>query len=225
MIERSHDLIGALARDLGPVRVIPPIRLGLAGALAAWSLVFVASAWLHEPAVDLAARLSGDGTWTAIALGLGLAALAGCMAGLAAVVPGRDETERRARRVAVGGIALALLVAVHATASAPAGSGAPRLQDLSCFALGASIGLVPLAALLAYARRGHVLRPDRAAAQLLVGGFALGAVTVQVICHNDGARHMLLGHASIPVLLLMLGVLPLSTRLPPRQRQDASPTC
>jgi hypothetical protein len=204
----------ALAADLAPVRRTPPIRAGLAGALVIWSLVFVGVAWLHEPKLDVAVRLATDAAWTVVVLGLVLAALAGCVAGLAGAVPGREPLERRARWIGVAGLVLTLIAALSATAFSLGGaSGVPLRQDASCFAMGASIGLVPAAALFAYVRRGFVLRPARDAALLLLGSSALGGLTMQFVCHHEGARHMLLGHASIPPLVLLLGAVPFAAWL------------
>lgn len=216
----AHDLIDELAADLAPVERLPRIRWGLAGALGLWCLVFFAASWMHDPPVDVRARLASNGTWAAISMGLMLAALAGAIAGLAGAVPGREDLERRARWVGLGGLVLAVVVGVYATFVAIGVDRveAPISQDAWCFAVGASIGLVPGAVLLAFVRQGHVLRPGRDAMLLLVGSFSLGALAVQVVCQHDGARHMLLGHAVMPLLLLTLAGIPLSVWLSQRAR-------
>ncbi len=218
MKEPTQDLIGRLARDLAPIRVLPPIRVGLVGALLLWSLAFVSAAWLSQFELAQIARLATNGAWSGITLGLALAALAGCVAGLAAVVPGREEIVRRARWFGVGGLALAIGVAAQATFSGEVAQSVSLLRDASCFALGSFVGLAPGAALLAYAHRGYVLRPNGAAAHLLIGSFALGALSVQLLCDREAGRHMFLGHVSIPLLMLVFGALPLAAWLPRWQR-------
>ncbi|MBW2270884.1 MAG: DUF1109 family protein [Deltaproteobacteria bacterium] len=215
----AQDLIDALATDLAPIRRIPRVREGLAGVVGIWGVVTLGAAWMREPRLDLSIRLATDGAFAGILLGLALAALAGTIAGLAGAVPGREPLERRARWIGLGGLALALIVGLYASLVAQgAGATAPLGQDAVCLSMGVSIGLAPAAVLLAFARRGHVLRPARDAVLLIVGGFGLGGLAVQIVCHHEGARHMLLGHVMVPPLLLALAAIPLTLWLASRVR-------
>lgn len=206
---RTQDLVATLSSELQPVRRIPPIRVGLTGVLVAWSIVFVALSWLHEPSVPLSDRLAANGAWAGVLFGLALCALCATIAALAGAVPGREELERRARWLGVGGLAMAALVAGYATWAAWDAESATWRLDATCFTVASVVGLVPAAGLIAYLRRGFVLRPDRDAALLLLGAFGLGATAVHFICHHAGARHALLGHTLVPFVLTSALVLPL----------------
>jgi ABC-type proline/glycine betaine transport system permease subunit len=67
--------------------------------------------------------------------------------------------------------------------------------------------------ILSFLVRGWALHPIRAALVALLGAGALGTAIVHLGCGFLGPKHVLLGHLSVPVVLAVLGLYPLSVLL------------
>lgn len=204
----GRALIDDLVDDLAPVRRFPRPSVALAGVFVTW-LVAAVLAWrlFHPSARELAGRLSSEWPFGLVLVGLAVAAAAGCAAAIAGVIPGRETAETGGRRVAWAGLALCVGAGVVATLVDPGQT--PLRKDVACFVLGAAVGVPPALALVVLERWGVVQRPARSAALALLGAFALGGVAVQIGCHDPGARHVLLGHVGIPVVVTAIGLAPL----------------
>lgn len=207
--EDNRSLVDDLVSDLTPVRRFPSLRMAVLGM----ALVFVPTVAIvevvHQPGVDLVAKLTTDPWFAAVVLGLVVGAFGAGLAGFAGLVPGREAVERPALWTALAGLGGAVLAAGAATLFT-ADAGATHLQkDVACFMLGAGVGLVPAAAVIVLHRWGFVRRPERAAALALIAAFGLGGLSVQLVCHYPGARHMLFGHVGVPVFMLVLGFGPM----------------
>jgi hypothetical protein len=200
------QLIDELATDLRPVRVIPPLWLGVSGVLAAAFATAV---------IVLVTHGAKPGLWDALATvqfsgvlaGLFVVGVGGCIAGLASAVPGREDIVRLAAAVAVAG----LLGSVRAVAPDVSWSSA-RLEpvDLQCVGIGLLLAVGPIAAVLAIAFRGTTVRPRVTATMTVMGASALGALVMHLICPLSDARHFLFSHCLTPVALGVLGVAVLS---------------
>lgn len=207
---RTPELIDALVHDLEPVRRFPSLPAALAIVGVAW-LVLAAVLWrlMHPDWAEVGAKVVTDPWFAAVLGGLGAAALGGALAAIASVVPGRETLERRARTVGGAGLAAAVTAGLVATV-AGLGDPPPALsKDVTCFVLGATVGVAPALALVLLVRWGLVLRPWRSATGALLGAFGLGGLAVQIGCHYPGARHMLLGHVGVPVVMGAVLLVPL----------------
>jgi hypothetical protein len=210
--DTTAELIEGLTADLTAVRRTPPLRLGLLAVLGIWLAVFLLVGVTHEPWLDAAlSRISGPARF-GVVLGLIMLAVGGSIAGLAGSVPGREATERRGIRIAAVGLGLAA-VAIAAMGFGAGPDATPMLADARCFMTGAAMGLAPAATLVAFVRLGWVQRPRRDATLALLGAFALGGLMIHSICEYEGLRHVLLGHASIPVVIALVGTVPLAALL------------
>jgi len=211
--ERTGDLIDDLVADLSPVARVPRLRVALAAVLGAWAVSFLIALPVEQTGSEFPARVLTSGSAFVVTLALGLAALFGALTGLASSVPGREELQRQASRLSLGGLAVATATALLAAILSDAPRIAPMLRDAGCFGFGVGLGLLPGGALLLLVRRGWVQRPRLAAAMALIGGFGLGALTIQMLCPIDAARHMLFGHVGVPIVMTLALVFPLGFAL------------
>jgi len=218
--DETRRLVDRLVADLAPVKRVPALGVALAIVLGAWLVFGLLAAWVHRPLLDVAGQIAAEPWVGLVVVGLALGALAATVAALAGVVPGREPVERRAATLAWAGVALATSVGAVATLlGVGRGLTAPS-HDAACFALAVTVGLGPLAALVALERRGLVARVERGARLTLLAGFGLGGLAVQLVCHEPGARHLLFGHVLVPTVMLALGVLPLAWLLRRLARHD-----
>ena len=210
MSDSTERLIDRLVTELTPVRPIPRIRSAFAVILAVWAallgVVFMAQS--SQLAVDSLARSQ---IYLASFLGLVVAALGGSASALAAGVPGRE-------RIELGGLVLAwlgLLAAAGAClvgmrAAGAAVSEAAGGMDAMCFSHGVYLSLLPAGVIIGFLVRGWAAHPFRAAAIALFGSGALGVLIVHLSCGFIGPRHVLIGHLSVPIVLMSLGLYPLA---------------
>ncbi len=206
----TERLVQELGRDLAPVRRVPPLRLGIAvvGVLA------VLAAWFGLPGdglrPDLASVWRGGGPFTGILLGLVLASTAGCVAALAASVPGRERLLAVAGGLAVLGLGWSAGTAVAAWASGGFAASEIDAGARMCFEYAVWISLLPAAGLGALIFRGWVGRPLITATLALAGGLACGSLAVHLGCPNDAGGHLLIGHVAPPWVAAVLLALPLA---------------
>lgn len=213
----TRAVIDGLVQELAPVRRFPAWPTALTGLLVAWAAATALSASRHGESIDLIARSTGN-PWFALALaGLALAGVAGCLAAVVDLVPGREAAARRVRDASVLGLVASVVAGAGSIWSGADPAISSWKEDGACLVLGATIGLVPMIGVLLLERRGFVQYPPRSAAIALAGAFGLGGLAVQLTCQHAGARHMLLGHVAVPVVALALAIIPL-TRLLSRRR-------
>lgn len=207
--DRADRFIESLAEDLEPVRPLPRLRSAFAVVLAIWA-AFLGLGLLGGSGLRAASSL-GHFMYAASFAGLVTAVLGGTVSALAAGVPGRERTEHAGLGLAFAGLmaaAVACLLgmdeAVHA---APAG------LDGMCFRKAAWTSLLPAGVIFAFLVRGWATRPVLAAGIALLASGALGAVLVHLSCGHLGARHVLMSHLSVPIVLVLLGLYPLGVLL------------
>jgi hypothetical protein len=206
----TESLLSELARDVEPVRPLPPLGRVAGVVLGSWGAV-VALHWSLGGAPDFSEVGAPDPLHRAILAGLTLAAVGGLAATLARAVPGRE----RIARLGLTGLAAGFLLAVVAVGSGflMAGSnvGASPSQAFACLVRAALLGLLPALLGLGWLVRAWDARPAAGAAVASVGAAALGALAVHAGCMERDALHMLLGHVLGPVAaagLLGLAVAP-----------------
>lgn len=198
--DRTHELIERLAADATPVVPLPPLRvtagasvlLGLGVAFAA--VVGTGAAPFHR---------AGDGVFIGVLAGLLVAAFAGCVAGQASAIPGREQLAMRSACVAAAGLAWAVGAGALAVGGVAGSLELGRAFDewaVRCLLTGAGFAAVSLGLGLVLARRAWPLAPWTTAVLLLVGTTAFGATTIQLICPLTDPLHVLVGHNGIPLL-------------------------
>lgn len=207
-------LVDGLARDLRPVRRLPRLRSVACALVGLWGAVAGLVLWGTGARGDLPGLLLVDPLYAAVLAGLLTAAIGGSLAALASGVPGRQRAVRVGGAVALGGLAVALGACVAGLVAEHAAPGWPTATDRTCFRHATLFGLAPAVALLAFALRGWVERPLRAALATVVGGSAVGAAILHLVCPAPVApAHLLLGHVLVPVALGLAGALPLGAAL------------
>ena len=201
----TEDLIVRLARDAGPVAVLPSPASRLLRWVAIVALVCAAAIAAIGLRADFGPMLGR--AWFATEGGLVLAAaLAAAAAALVSSVPGLAHAR------ALTSAALAFGVAwIGATIWRLAAAGAPI--DLlvaeplhpACLVRIAAIGAVPALALGAMVRLGAPLAPASAGALVALGGFAAAAAVVHAACPINAAAHAVIWHAGPVAALVAIG--------------------
>jgi hypothetical protein len=190
----SEELVAELAGALEPVRPLPALRAQLA-VVAAAGLATGAALVVFAGARPVAVLARGALS-AAIAADLAALGVAGLAIGLAARVPGREQTVRGAlAALAAGGaVLLALLVALLGTPADPGlFAHGRRCMDRS-FLLA-----LPTAALAAaLAVRGAPWHAWASAAGVTLGASALGGLLVHLTCPSPDPWHWLAAHALVP---------------------------
>jgi hypothetical protein len=202
--ERSEDLIARLVEDAQPVRRLAGVGARALAVAVAWALL--AAAVFARPLAweRLAAAVAAPGVVSATLLGLLLAAGGGIVAALAGSEPGRETLERWSLVALVLGIVLALGAPAAVLLADPAAEAGPTFslaRDARCVANCLVFGFLPALTALGLAARGVSWHARRAAMAAGAGALALGGIAVQLACTGDpGLRHLLVAHASAPVL-------------------------
>ena len=73
--------------------------------------------------------------------------------------------------------------------------------------------LLPAAAILSFLLRGWAAHPVRAVSIALLGSGAIGAGIVHAGCGFLSPKHLLISHLSVPIVLLLLALYPVSAIL------------
>jgi uncharacterized membrane protein len=204
----TERLINRLGEDLEPVRPLPRLRSAFAIVLAVWA-TFLGLVVLGTDAAIATGSLMGNQIYLASFVGLVVAALGGTASALAGGIPGREKVETVGMMLAAVGLfagAIACLVGIQSLGTDAPNS--PPGLDAMCFKEGALLSLLPAGVILSFLVRGWTARPVRAALIALLGAGALGAVTVHLNCGFLGPKHVILGHMSVPIVLIALGVYP-----------------
>ena len=195
----TASLISQLARDLQPVRRVPPLRKVGLGLLAVWG-VGVALSWSVggvQPRLTEPGGLS-DPTFAAIFAGLCIAGVGGGVATLARAVPGRERLARLGLGLLFGGFAVVAGFAVFGWLAGGAGASVPPARTASCAAHAAVLGVTPALLGFAWLARAWEARPGFGAAVAGLGAAALGSCAVHASCITGDGLHVLVGHALGP---------------------------
>ncbi len=212
----AEEKIRELARDLAPVRPIPPLRAALAAAVAL-GLVALAAQWLlGGPGL----RAGGVGTWwltppyLATFAGLALVALGAIGAALAGAIPGREVSSRLGARVAAFGLVLAIAGGLWGIAHGDVPAAGEDLSAcLSCIGRAFTLGAAPTLLACAFIVYAAVRRPGLGTTLALAGGVALGAAAVHVTCPSDSPLHWIVAHTLAPIAAVMVPTAPLAALL------------
>jgi len=192
----TESLLAELARDVEPVRPIPPLRAGALAILGVWG-AGAALYWsfMGTPGLEGLADPNRRG----IAAALAVAAAGGLAATLARAVPGRERTER----LGAAGLAAGFLLAVFAVggawiATGASDGGSPSLA-FACLGRAALLALAPALLALGWLVRAWDVRPAVGGLVASLMAAALGALVVHTSCAQAEASHMLVGHVVGPV--------------------------
>jgi hypothetical protein len=205
---KTDRLIERLTADLEPVRPLPRLRSAFAVVLAIWA-AFLSLGLLGSGAGFGGMTLLGDWIYGVCFAGLLAAALGGTLSALAAGIPGRERIENTGLVLACVGLLLAAAACLVGIGGA-ASTASPAGLDGMCFRHAAWSSLLPAGVILTFLTRGWATRPILAASAALLASGALGALLVHLSCGFISPRHLLMGHLSVPVVLVLLGLYPLS---------------
>ncbi len=196
--DRTHEaLVGRLVDDLTPVRPLRSPWARLAGWLvvALGTVVLAAVVGLRG---DLATALDRPRYLGELAILLAGAGLAATLA-LHLAVPGRIDG-RRARRLAVGLLVLALAAAFLGEPVSATAVHSTLWTSLRCVACIGLFGVVPWIALYAAVARAAPLDGDTTALCVGAAAFLVGAAAVRTACPFDDVPHLAVWHG-LPVVL------------------------
>jgi hypothetical protein len=209
----TERLIESLGADLVPTRPLPRLRSAFAIVLTVWASIVGLLALGTNFSINHSA-LIGSRFYLGCFVGLVIAALGGTASALAAGVPGRERLEVAGVGIAAFGLfagALACLIGIRTVGIDSVAPDAAR--NLMCFEEGAFLSLLPAGVILSFLVRGWTARPFRAALIALLGSGALGALIIHLSCGLLAPKHLILGHMSVPIVLMVLGVYPVAVVL------------
>lgn len=210
MTESTERLISSLTADLEPVRPLPRLRSAFASVLAV-SVAILGLALLGNQSSPGFASMLSDRIYLTSFISLLIAAFAGTTSALASAVPGRHRLELGGILVAWLGLASAALAClIGMRALGLDASASPAGLDAMCFRRAWLYLLLPAAAILSFVVRGWAAHPVRAASVALLGSGAIGAWIVHTSCGFLAPQHLLIGHLSVPIVLLLVGLCPVS---------------
>lgn len=217
----AEEQIRELARDLAPVRPIPPLRAALAAAVAL-ALVSLAAHWLlGGPGLRPGGTAVSSLPYLATLAGLALVAFGALGGALAAAVPGREAAARLGARVAVTGVLVAVVGGIWGIVVGGGMAAGERITDcLSCIGRALTLGAAPVLLACSFIVYAAVRRPGPGTALALAGGVALGAVAVHATCPSDSPLHWLLAHTLAPVMAVLVLTAPVAAILARRLRRD-----
>ena len=199
---RTEQLIVDLAAGLAPVRRVPPVSLRLMRWAVAGVLITAVAVWAMGVRADISAALSVPDVLTTFCLTL-LGSVSAAMVALRLSVPGVES--RWTRWAPLGLMTLLVAVLVHLAREAGVSPLAIAHEPFhtACVARVAALALVPTWLLVHEIRRGFALDPASTTALAALGGSALAAVAVQLLCPIDRPAHLLVSHV-LPALVLVV---------------------
>lgn len=208
----TEGLIRELARSLEPVTPRPSLvaSFAIVAGLVLVEVAYIAFAFGFNPHFK---AMFIDG-WFGIAfIGLVVASICGAIAGLSSAEPGRERL-RNATAIAAGAALSATVLACgFGILRLGVGYGVAPTADWSCFTHTIGFALLPVAGFTWLMMRGWVGQPLVGAALGLVGTGAMAALVSELACAAWGPRHLLLGHAGVPLLVAALGTIPVALLL------------
>jgi hypothetical protein len=213
-IDRTEQLIAHLALDVSPVKRLPAISiriarwLGLAIAASAVAVMAIGvrpNVWraITEPAV-----------WQSLAVAL-LASISAAVVAMRLSVPGAQQSRyTRWLPMAIIGVWIATLVRASQNAGVSVAVLSHESFHAACVARVTMAAIVPTYFLIRAIRRGFALDAASTMALAALGGTALAAAAVQLVCPIDRAAHVLMSHVLPALGLVAPGAL--AGRLAPR---------
>ncbi|MBW2726432.1 MAG: hypothetical protein JRE71_18790 [Deltaproteobacteria bacterium] len=221
MTQSTDAMIRELAADLAPVKPLGRVRDTVLTTLGI-SLPFYGY-WLITSGLREQFRQGGmpDFVYSMVAIALLLIAVGGLAAGLAAVIPGREDDARLGRNILFAGLALGILVLFTQWSlgiTAVLDVSGPSVQ---C-AMAAGMLAIPSALLVArftFMARGAARHFPRALSLACAGGMGVSSGVVHLTCSHADPLHLVLGHAFAPfagglvVLIVASITLGIGTRL------------
>jgi hypothetical protein len=216
----SEDRIRELARQLTPVRPIPPLRAVLAAALGLGGVAVVAHWLLGGPGPRPVGAVVWGLPYLATLAGLALLTVGALVAALASAVPGREAAIRLGSVAAIFGAALAVAGGLWGSVTGDAPGGGEAAGGYAwCLARALALGAAPALLACAFLSYASLRRPVPSAALALAGGGALGAFAVHATCASDSSLHWLLAHTMAPALGVVVLTGPLALLLARRARR------
>ncbi len=209
MTGASDRLISSLVDDLEPIRPLPRLRLAFAVILALWAMMLGFVLWAKTGHAGVQSLFTNR-IYFASFMGLLVASLGGTISALAAGVPGRERLEIRGMLLSLLGLLGAAVACLFGMHELGLSTPSPQGVDAMCFRESALMSVLPAGVILSFLVRGWAAHPVRAALLALLGSGALGAMIVHASCDFLAPRHLLVGHLSVPVVLVLLGIYPLT---------------
>jgi hypothetical protein len=199
----TERLIVDLVSGLAPVQKLAPVSIRMMRWLGAALAITAAAVWF----IGLRADVSRAMTTPAVVLSLGLALAASGISALLALrlsVPG-DERSAWLRWLPAAIVALwvAALVLLARNAGASWLTLAREPFHTACVLRVVAIAVLPTVVLVREVRRGFALDAVSATALAALGGSALAALAVQLVCPINRPAHVLASHV-LPMLGLVL---------------------
>lgn len=201
--DRTEKLIVDLVADLAPVQRLPGVSVRMIRWLVAAVGLAAIAIWLFGLRSNLSAALATpDVLWS-----LGLAALASISAAVVSLrlsIPGAEPHQwlRWLPLVIVAAWA-AILAAAAGVSGVPVSALIREPFHAACVVRVVGISLLPTLLLWRELRRGFALDAASAAALAALGGSALAALAVQLVCPIDREAHVLVSHV-LPVVGLTM---------------------
>ena len=210
MSDSADRMIDGLVDDLKPVTPLPRLRSAYAVILAIWATMLGAVLWSQESTIGARSLLS-DQVYFSSFLGLMVAAFGATISALAAGVPGRERLETIGSVLSVVGLGFAVIACVYGMRTLGISAMAmPTSVDHMCFEKSLWLSVLPAGVVLTFLVRGWAVHPLRAAVISLIACGGLGALVVHLSCGYLNPKHLLMGHLSVPIVLAILGLYPLS---------------
>lgn len=201
--DRTEQLIVDLAADMTPVNRLPALSARVASWLALAVAASAAAAWIIGFRADFRRAIAEP----AVVWSLGLAILASVSASIVAMrlsVPGAQPS-RWTRWLPM--LAMAAWAGMLIRAAQDAGVSVATLVHepfhAACVGRVVAVAIIPTALLIRTVRRGFALDGPSAVALAVLGGAALSAATVQLVCPIDHPQHLLVSHL-VPALGLVI---------------------
>ena len=206
--DRTEKLIVDLVADMAPVKRLPAVSVRMLRWLAlAVAVSALAAVWIIGLRTDLSRAMAAPDVLGSMGLAL-LASTSAAFMALQLSVPGVVQS-RWPRWLPMAVLTL-LMVALVQMARA-SGAGVAVLFDepvhAACVTRVIAMALVPTFLLMRSIRRGFALDHVWAVALATLGGSALAAVAVQLVCPIDRGAHLLVSHALPAVGLVIAGAL------------------
>lgn len=196
---QTEELIVDLVADLAPVQRLAPVSIRMIRWLAVALITSVVAVWF----IGLRADMSHAMATRAVLLSLGLAIATFASAAVVALrlsVPGADQSVRwRWLPVTTTAIWIAALVLWAGDTSGSWRALRHEPFHAACIFRVIAIAVIPTVLLVREVRRGFALDVVSATALAALGGSAVAAMAVQLVCPIDRPAHLLVSHV-LPVL-------------------------
>jgi hypothetical protein len=201
--DETEELIVDLVAGLAPVQRLPPISIRLMRWFAVALVTAAAAVWF----IGLRADVSRAMATPIVLLSLGLAVAAFGSAGALALrlsIPGADQSVGlRWMPVTIVAVWVAGLMLLARNAGVSWTALVHEPFHAACVFRVVAIAVLPTIWLAGEVRRGFALHAVSATALAALGGGALAAMAVQLVCPIDRPAHLLVSHV-LPMLGLVM---------------------